>query len=128
MLMQDNKESFNMEKGDVIRVPSGAMVYFVNNNNDQTLRVAKLKQPVNTPGLYEVINNIGKRFRPLKKLILFKVNSFITLLHLLQEFFPASSQNADSYINVFSNDILESAFNVSFSILNLHLLGTDLVT
>ncbi|KAM5569469.1 vicilin Jug r 2.0101-like, partial [Rosa sericea] len=82
MLMQDNKESFNMEMGDVLRVPAGATVYLVNNNNDQTLRIAKLKQPVNTPGRFE-------------------------------EFFPASSQDLDSYFNVFSDDILESAFNTS---------------
>ena len=55
MMMQDNKESFNLEMGDVLRVPAGAMVYMVNNENDQTLKIAKLIQPVNTPGRFEVI-------------------------------------------------------------------------
>ncbi|PQQ11124.1 vicilin GC72-A [Prunus yedoensis var. nudiflora] len=80
LLMQDRKESFNMEHGDVIRVPAGATTYLVNNNNDETLRIAKLLQPVNNPGRFE-------------------------------EFFPAGSGNPESYFSVFSNDILESAFN-----------------
>lgn len=54
MMMQDNKDSFKLEKGDVVRVPAGAMVYLVNNDME-TLRIAKLMQPVNTPGRFEVI-------------------------------------------------------------------------
>lgn len=54
--MQDRKESFNMEHGDVIRVPAGATTYLVNNNSDETLRIAKLLQPVNNPGRFEVTN------------------------------------------------------------------------
>lgn len=54
MMMQDNKDSFKLEKGDVVRVTAGAMVYLVNNDME-TLRIAKLMQPVNTPGRFEVI-------------------------------------------------------------------------
>lgn len=45
-----------MEHGDVIRVPAGATTYLVNNNSDETLRIAKLLQPVNNPGRFEVTN------------------------------------------------------------------------
>ncbi|XP_048428196.1 vicilin Jug r 2.0101 [Pyrus x bretschneideri] len=80
LLMKDRKESFNMEHGDVIRVPAGATTYLINNNNDEPLQIAKLIRSVNSPGRFE-------------------------------EFFPAGSGNPESYFSVFSNDILESAFN-----------------
>ncbi|KAM1745946.1 hypothetical protein ACFX11_012628 [Malus domestica] len=80
LLMKDRKESFNMEHGDVIRVPAGATTYLINNNNDESLQIAKLIRSVNSPGRFE-------------------------------EFFPAGSGNPESYFSVFSNDILESAFN-----------------
>ncbi|KAF8401727.1 hypothetical protein HHK36_012673 [Tetracentron sinense] len=80
LVRQDNRESFNLQKGDVIRVPSGTTVYLINKDSNEKLHVAKLFKPVNTPGYYK-------------------------------EYYGIGGENPESFFRVFSNEILEAAFN-----------------
>ncbi|XP_015086552.1 vicilin GC72-A-like [Solanum pennellii] len=47
---QDNKNSFNLQKGDVIRVFAGSNVYLLNKDNNERLFVYVLAKSVNAPG------------------------------------------------------------------------------
>ncbi|PHU21852.1 hypothetical protein BC332_06959 [Capsicum chinense] len=47
---QDEKNSFNMEKGDAIRVPSGSTTYFINRDNKEKLFVYVLSKSAGLPG------------------------------------------------------------------------------
>ncbi|ESQ47595.1 hypothetical protein EUTSA_v10021982mg [Eutrema salsugineum] len=47
------KESFEIKKGDVVRVPSGVTHFFTNTNETVPLRLAKIAVPVNTPGHFQ---------------------------------------------------------------------------
>lgn len=55
LVSHERRESFNMEHGDVIRVPAGTTYYLSNQDNVDRLHVAKLLQPVNTPGQFRVL-------------------------------------------------------------------------
>lgn len=52
---QDEKNSFNMEKGDAIRVPSGSTTYFINRDNKEKLFVYVLSKSAGLPGEVRVI-------------------------------------------------------------------------
>lgn len=54
LVWQNKRKSYNIENGDVIRVPAGTTVYLINQQN-QDLEIAKLLQPVNNPGQFKVI-------------------------------------------------------------------------
>ncbi|KAI3975404.1 hypothetical protein MKX01_004491 [Papaver californicum] len=58
MVRQEDKEMHNLERGDVMRVPAGTVVYLVNKDNNEKLILAKLLQTVFTPG------NVGVFFGP----------------------------------------------------------------
>ncbi|CAI9118418.1 OLC1v1019987C1 [Oldenlandia corymbosa var. corymbosa] len=77
---RERRETFDLERGDAIRIPAGSTAYLVNRHNNEKFRVFMLLRPVNTPG----------RFKG---------------------FFGAGGKEKQSYYNVFSNDILEAAFN-----------------
>ncbi|PHU21859.1 hypothetical protein BC332_06966 [Capsicum chinense] len=47
---QDEKNSFNLEHGDVIRVPAGSTFYFLNRDNNEKFFVYALVKSVNVPG------------------------------------------------------------------------------
>ncbi|MED6138991.1 hypothetical protein PIB30_079701 [Stylosanthes scabra] len=79
----NNKQSFNLEEGHALRIPSGFISYILNPHDNQNLRVAKISMPVNTPGQFE-------------------------------DFFPASSRDQPSYLQGFSRNTLEAAFNAEF--------------
>ncbi|KAF5466112.1 hypothetical protein F2P56_016067 [Juglans regia] len=88
LVSQETRESFNLECGDVIRVPAGATVYVINQDSNERLEMVKLLQPVNNPGQF--------RFE------------FV----VLQEYYAAGAKSPDqSYLRVFSNDILVAALN-----------------
>lgn len=53
-MLDEKRESFNMEHGDVLRVPAGTTYYLMNQDNVDRLQVAKLIHPVNTPGQFRV--------------------------------------------------------------------------
>ncbi|KAK2997987.1 hypothetical protein RJ639_026653, partial [Escallonia herrerae] len=55
----DGRESFNLRRGDIFRVPSGATAYLVNSDNNEKLKIAKLIRPVSTPGHFESLFGAG---------------------------------------------------------------------
>jgi len=55
VLNPNNRNSFNLERGDTIKLPAGSTAYLVNQNNDEDLRVVDLAIPVNRPGKFQVI-------------------------------------------------------------------------
>ncbi|XP_047308055.1 vicilin Jug r 6.0101-like [Impatiens glandulifera] len=81
LVREDKRESFNLKRGDIIRIPSGTTVYMINRARNQKLVVVKLYQPVSTPGHYESFTGPG-------------------------------GKDPESFFNVFSPELLESAFNV----------------
>ncbi|KAK9182641.1 hypothetical protein WN944_025787 [Citrus x changshan-huyou] len=62
LVSHERRESFNMEHGDVIRVPAGTTYYLSNKHNVDRLHVAKLLQPVNTPGQFREYYAAGGGF------------------------------------------------------------------
>ncbi|XP_024029190.1 vicilin [Morus notabilis] len=52
IVRQNNKESYNIERADVITVLAGSTVYLVNDQNEP-LQITKLVTPVNIPGQFE---------------------------------------------------------------------------
>jgi len=54
LIRQDRRESFNIKQGDILRIRAGTTAYLINKDNNEKLVLAKLLQPVNTPGNFEV--------------------------------------------------------------------------
>ncbi|CAL0326879.1 unnamed protein product [Lupinus luteus] len=61
MVREDKTERFNLEEGDIIRVPSGTPVYLVNRDDNQKLFIAKLHMPLAIPGKFEAFYGPGGR-------------------------------------------------------------------
>ncbi|POO02125.1 Bicupin, oxalate decarboxylase/oxidase [Trema orientale] len=53
IVRQNNKESHNIERSDVVAVPAGSTVYLINQDNTERLQIVKLVTPVNIPGQFE---------------------------------------------------------------------------
>lgn len=53
---KERRESFNIRQGDLFRIKAGTTTYMINRDNNERLVLAKLIQPVNTPGQFEVAN------------------------------------------------------------------------
>ncbi|KAK1290076.1 Vicilin-like antimicrobial peptides 2-1 [Acorus calamus] len=53
MLQEENRESHNLRVGDIMHVPAGTTTYLINNDNNQKLYIAKILQPISTPGQVE---------------------------------------------------------------------------
>lgn len=53
ILLPNYKESFHLERFDVLRVPAGAICYTVNGATDEDLELFELAMPVNIPGHFE---------------------------------------------------------------------------
>lgn len=81
LLTNDRRESFNIKEGDILSIKAGTIVYLINRDENERLVLAKLLQPVYTPGNFEA-------------------------------FYGAGGENPESFYRVFSNEILEAAFNV----------------
>ncbi|KAL5702233.1 hypothetical protein ACHQM5_027474 [Ranunculus cassubicifolius] len=81
ILNENNKETYNLERGDVFRIQAGVTVYSMNSDNNEKLIIAELTIPVNTPGQFESFHTVG-------------------------------AQDQESYFRAFSDEILQSAFNV----------------
>ncbi|XAR61182.1 hypothetical protein NMG60_11034815, partial [Bertholletia excelsa] len=47
------RESFNLRRGDILRIPSGTTLYMINRDDDRKLVIVKLLQPMATPGHFE---------------------------------------------------------------------------
>ncbi|XP_009605859.1 vicilin Jug r 2.0101 [Nicotiana tomentosiformis] len=50
---QEEKNSFNLENGDVIRVNAGSTIYMINRNNNERFFVYVLAKTVNIPGQFQ---------------------------------------------------------------------------
>ncbi|CAL5201509.1 unnamed protein product [Lathyrus oleraceus] len=50
VLKPNDRNSFNIERGDTIKLPAGTIAYLVNRDDDEDLRVLDLAIPVNRPG------------------------------------------------------------------------------
>ncbi|XWS31546.1 hypothetical protein CRYUN_Cryun23aG0085500 [Craigia yunnanensis] len=59
LIHEDERESFNIERGDIIRVRAGTPIYLINRDDNEKLYIVKLLQPVNLPGHYEVFFGAG---------------------------------------------------------------------
>ncbi|KAE9464016.1 hypothetical protein C3L33_04118, partial [Rhododendron williamsianum] len=59
LVRHDKRESFNLNSGDVLRVPAGVTIYLINRSNNQQLVLVKLLQPVFTPGHFEAFFGPG---------------------------------------------------------------------
>ncbi|WOK99107.1 cupincin-like [Canna indica] len=53
MLHGENRESHNIRRGDLMRIPAGAIVYAINRARNEKLRIAMLLRPISTPGQIE---------------------------------------------------------------------------
>ncbi|KAF9605090.1 hypothetical protein IFM89_013760 [Coptis chinensis] len=58
---ENNKQTHNLERGDIIRVRAGTTVHIVNRDNNEKLFVVKLVQPVSIPGQFEAFFGPGVR-------------------------------------------------------------------
>ncbi|KAI3993095.1 hypothetical protein MKX01_009838 [Papaver californicum] len=72
LVNQENRETCNLERGDVLRIPAGTMLNVINRDSKQKLQFAEFFQSISIPG----------KFR-----------------------------NPESYLNSFSSEVLEDAFN-----------------
>ncbi|XP_056170713.1 vicilin Jug r 2.0101 [Syzygium oleosum] len=62
LVWQGKKESHHLERGDVIKVPIGTTVYFAScGGSNEQVHIAKLIQPVNTPGTFEEFYRVGTK-------------------------------------------------------------------
>ncbi len=55
LLLENNRESFNLQLGDIIRIPAGTPFYIINKDENQKLTKAQLIQTESTPGHFEDI-------------------------------------------------------------------------
>lgn len=53
-MREEKRESFNVEHGDILRVPAGTPVYMINRDENEKLCIVKILQPVSFPGHFEV--------------------------------------------------------------------------
>ncbi|KAK4257964.1 hypothetical protein QN277_007484 [Acacia crassicarpa] len=58
---QTNKETYNLEQGDVLRVRPGRLVYVANVEQNQKFRATSILIPVNIPGQYENLYPFGNQ-------------------------------------------------------------------
>ncbi|KAI9089739.1 hypothetical protein K1719_029032 [Acacia pycnantha] len=58
---QTNKETYNLEQGDVLRVRPGSLVYVANVEQNQKFRATSILIPVNIPGQYENLYPFGNQ-------------------------------------------------------------------
>ncbi|KAJ3696122.1 hypothetical protein LUZ60_001499 [Juncus effusus] len=52
VLKKDDKESYHIKQGDVLKVDAGSVVYVINSDSREKLTIAKLVQPVSIPGKF----------------------------------------------------------------------------
>nr|DAD32989.1 TPA_asm: hypothetical protein HUJ06_011840 [Nelumbo nucifera] len=66
MVHNDNRESYNLECGDVARIPTGMMIYLVNRDDNENLQRVTLFMTISTPGhvskFFSASNEDGESF------------------------------------------------------------------
>lgn len=58
VLSPNDRNSYNLERGDTIKLPAGTTSYLVNQDDEEDLRLVDLVIPVNGPGKFEVLYKI----------------------------------------------------------------------
>ncbi|XP_050364792.1 vicilin Cor a 11.0101 [Argentina anserina] len=53
MVRGEKRESHNLERGDILRVPAGTPVYIINRDENEKLFIVKLLRPVSLPDQFE---------------------------------------------------------------------------
>ncbi|XP_065019020.1 vicilin Cor a 11.0101-like [Musa acuminata AAA Group] len=61
LLHEERRESHDIKRGDIMRVPAGVIVYAINKASNERLRVAMLLHPVSTPGQIEEYHGAAGR-------------------------------------------------------------------
>ncbi|CAI8604653.1 unnamed protein product [Vicia faba] len=61
VLRPNDRNSYNLERGDTIKIPAGTTSYLVNQDDEQDLRVVDLAISVNRPGKVESFNLYGNK-------------------------------------------------------------------
>ncbi|XP_073526088.1 uncharacterized protein [Phyllobates terribilis] len=61
LVSPDNRESFNIQRGHIMKVAAGTNVYLVNSDDNERLILVKLIQPVSNPGKFESFFGAGGR-------------------------------------------------------------------
>lgn len=56
MLKKEEKQSNQIRQGDIMKLDAGSVVYVINSDSREKLIVAKLINPVFTPGKFEVVH------------------------------------------------------------------------
>ncbi|GLU03554.1 hypothetical protein SLE2022_207460 [Rubroshorea leprosula] len=59
LILENKRESFNVECGDLFRIPPGTPVYLINRDENEKLYVVNLIQTINVPGQCEVFFSRG---------------------------------------------------------------------
>ncbi|NP_001291343.1 vicilin-like antimicrobial peptides 2-2 precursor [Sesamum indicum] len=59
LVRQDRRESLNIKQGDILKINAGTTAYLINRDNNERLVLAKLLQPVSTPGEFELFFGAG---------------------------------------------------------------------
>ncbi|KAH9729774.1 Globulin-1 S allele [Citrus sinensis] len=59
VIRENNRESYNVKRGDIIRVPSGNTFYVTNTDDDEKLYIVKFIKSINLPGQYEAFYGAG---------------------------------------------------------------------
>lgn len=54
---QWKRESYSLERGDVMKVQAGVVGYLINPDDNEKISAAMLVNPVNTPGKFRVIRD-----------------------------------------------------------------------
>ncbi|RWR85338.1 Cupin 1 [Cinnamomum micranthum f. kanehirae] len=61
LMRKENKESYNLRKGDILRVEAGTTHYIINRDNKEQLFIAKLMETISVPGQVQPFFGIGGR-------------------------------------------------------------------
>ncbi|KAI4349485.1 hypothetical protein L6164_010068 [Bauhinia variegata] len=59
LVKEEGTERFNLQPGDIMRVPAGATVFMVNRDEREKLFIAKFHMPVSIPGEFEAFYGPG---------------------------------------------------------------------
>ncbi|NP_001295419.1 globulin 2 precursor [Zea mays] len=81
LLRGGKRESFCVREGDVMVIPAGAVVYSANTHQSEWFRVVMLLSPV--------VSTSGR----------------------FEEFFPIGGESPESFLSVFSDDVIQASFN-----------------
>ncbi|KAG9451954.1 hypothetical protein H6P81_004858 [Aristolochia fimbriata] len=61
LLEEDNRESVEIRRGDILRIPAGTTFSIINKENNEKLRIIKFFNPVAVPGRYRAYFGPGGR-------------------------------------------------------------------